>query len=243
MKPVNTSDHSDLIQDVISTLKSYQDLEFLRFVKTSCPTNMVLIGVRGVNLKKVLKKLKGQTKEYSARQKIELAIQMGQTGIFDCQHTGLVFLGEDKKALKELTVKDIDSLLVNMDNWASVDTFGLYILGYAFRENIISIKKLKSYYQSKDFWLRRLPIVATVRLNLRSRGGKGDPERTLEVCEWAIDDHADLINKAMSWALRELAKVDAIPVIDFIDQYEDRLHSRVLREVRNKIKTGRKNPV
>ncbi len=166
---------------------------------------------------------------------------MGDIGIFECQQMGFEYLGKDKQALKELIERDIDALMVNMDNWATVDSFALHILGYAYRESIISIDKLKTLYQSDDFWLRRLAIVSTIPLNLRSRGGKGDPKRTLEICEWAIDDHADLINKAMSWALRELSKVEPILVVDFINQYESRLHYRVLREVRNKINTGRKN--
>lgn len=114
------------------------------------------------------------------------------------------------------------------------------MVGYAWREGLISTNKIKQYYQSDNFWIRRIAIVATVSLNQKARGGKGDAQRTLEVCEWAIKDHSDMINKALSWALRELAKIDKAPVEKFISKYESDLHPRVLKEVKHKLETGRK---
>ena len=83
-------------------------------------------------------------------------------------------------------------------------------------------------------------MVCTVVLNLKSRGGTGDPDKTLQICELVVEDKDDMVVKALSWALRELAKRDVEPVIKFVDQYEEFLAARVVREVRSKIKTGRK---
>ena len=94
--------------------------------------------------------------------------------------------------------------------------------------------------KSDDFWIRRIAIVATVSLNQKARGGKGDVKRTLEICKIAVADHEDMINKALSWALRELTKIDKEPVKEFIEKYKDELHPRVIREVNNKLKTGTK---
>jgi 3-methyladenine DNA glycosylase AlkD len=46
----------------------------------------------------------------------------------------------------------------------------------------------------------------------------------------------------MSWALRELAKRDPDEVQRFLGDHESVLAPRVLREVRNKLTTGLKNP-
>ncbi len=62
------------------------------------------------------------------------------------------------------------------------------------------------------------------------------------ICNRFIDDHHDMINKAMSWALRELSKVDHPAVVDFMETHEPRLNNRVKREVWNKLNTGLKNP-
>ena len=48
--------------------------------------------------------------------------------------------------------------------------------------------------------------------------------------------------KAMSWALRELAKRDPGSVETYLTKYSAKLAPRVLREVRNKLSTGLKNP-
>jgi 3-methyladenine DNA glycosylase AlkD len=57
-----------------------------------------------------------------------------------------------------------------------------------------------------------------------------------------LDDKDDMVVKALSWALRELAKRDPQSVRAFILEHEPRLAPRILREVRNKLNTGLKNP-
>jgi len=51
-----------------------------------------------------------------------------------------------------------------------------------------------------------------------------------------------MVAKAMSWALRELAKRDPRAVRDYLASCKDVLPAIVLREVTNKLKTGVKNP-
>jgi 3-methyladenine DNA glycosylase AlkD len=76
---------------------------------------------------------------------------------------------------------------------------------------------------------------------VRARGGKGDPPRTLDVCHRVVDDHDDMIVKALSWALRSLIEWDRNAVARFLNEHDGRLASRVKREVRHKLATSRKN--
>lgn len=57
-----------------------------------------------------------------------------------------------------------------------------------------------------------------------------------------VSDHEDMVAKAMSWALRVLVVHDPTAVRKFLKKYEQELAARVKREVRNKLKTGLKNP-
>ena len=57
-----------------------------------------------------------------------------------------------------------------------------------------------------------------------------------------VDDHKDMIVKALSWALRELVVHDPQAVEGFLEEHEEVLAARVKREVRNKLMTGLKNP-
>ncbi len=79
-------------------------------------------------------------------------------------------------------------------------------------------------------------------LNLPSRGGTGDVPRTLRTCRLLVADHEDMVAKAMSWALREVAKRDPAAARAFLARHRGRLAARVVREVTNKLTTGRKNP-
>lgn len=87
----------------------------------------------------------------------------------------------------------------------------------------------------------RIAVVATVSLNKKSYGGTGDSGRTLEICRLVVDNHRNMVVKALSWALRELAKVDRKSATDFVKKYEERLHGKVVREVNNKLKFGTKS--
>ena len=54
--------------------------------------------------------------------------------------------------------------------------------------------------------------------------------------------HDDMVLKALSWALRVLVQHDREAVEAFLAEYDDVLAARVVREVRNKLETGLKNP-
>ena len=55
-------------------------------------------------------------------------------------------------------------------------------------------------------------------------------------------DREDLVVKALSWALRALARRDPAAVRKFLAEHREKLAARVIREVENKLTTGRKNP-
>jgi 3-methyladenine DNA glycosylase AlkD len=80
-----------------------------------------------------------------------------------------------------------------------------------------------------------------VPLNLRSRGGTGDTNRTLDICRRLVADRDDMVVKALSWALRQLVVWDPDAVRSFLEADDGVLAPRVRREVRNKLETGRKN--
>jgi hypothetical protein len=79
-------------------------------------------------------------------------------------------------------------------------------------------------------------------LNSKSRGGTGEGQRTLGVCRMLEQDRDPIVTKALSRALPELAKRDPRAVWEYIAKRKDVLPALVLREVKNKLRTGLKNP-
>ena len=151
-------------------------------------------------------------------------------------------LASHKSAFELLNDKLVDEMAEGLSDWGSVDLFGVTILGRAWREGFVSDRKIHSWARSPDRWKRRLALVATVPLNSKARGGTGDVGRTLSVCRLLLDDRDDMVVKAMSWALRELSKINPVSVKEFVANENHRLAARIKREVDNKLITGKKNP-
>lgn len=145
-------------------------------------------------------------------------------------------------ALTTLDKRRLERFGRGMDSWSAVDIFSCYLAGQAWRRNQIENSVIHGWALSKDRWWRRAALVSTVPLNSKAQGGSGDSIRTLEVCKVLIRDRDDMVVKAMSWALRELAKRKPSEVRRFMEEWKDALAPRVVREVGNKLSTGLKNP-
>ncbi len=145
-------------------------------------------------------------------------------------------------ALTALGTKELLRLGNGINSWDTVDTFACYLAGPAWREHQVPDRLIHGWAKSADRWWRRAALVSTVPLNCKARGGNGDRLRTLAVCRLLVRDRDDMVVKALSWALRELAKRDHNAVSRFLTDHQPVLAARVLREVQNKLQTGLKNP-
>jgi 3-methyladenine DNA glycosylase AlkD len=146
------------------------------------------------------------------------------------------------KTFETLGEKEIEEFGQGIDSWGKVDAFARWLAGPAWLRGQISDGLIRKWAHSEDKWWRRAALVSTVALNVRSHGGHGDTNRTLEVCELLVDDPEDMVVKALSWALRDLVVHDPKAVREFLKTHDKILAARVKREVNNKLTTGLKNP-
>ena len=233
-------DYEDLVQDIEARLDTLSDPERLELAKNNHPTSMTIKGVTVPNIRPIVKELNKQFKNTPSEEVIEFVKRLNGSRILEAQQIAFEVLDKHKEAVKSLTLEDLLELGEGIDNWVSVDYFAGFLAGPAWREGQIPDEVIESWAQSEDRWWRRAAVVCTVALNQKARGGSGDPERTLKICKLLVEDKDDMVAKGLSWALRELAKREKEPVIGFVDQNEDQLPKRVVREVRRKIATGRK---
>ncbi len=147
-----------------------------------------------------------------------------------------------REARLRLTAASLNRLGKGLSDWGSVDAFAVYLLGPAYRDGNVDEAEIVRWAASKDRFRRRAALACTVALNTKARGGSGDAARTLVVCDRLLGDRDDLVVKAMSWALRELAVRAPREVERYLSEHQAELAARVLREVRNKLETGSKNP-
>lgn len=149
-------------------------------------------------------------------------------------------LSHHKAAFKNLTSGQLLALGKGLDSWGAVDCFACYLSGPAWRDGQINSAVIRKWAKSEDRWLRRTALVSTVALS--RRGEPDDVSRTIEICSLLAGDTDDLVAKAMSWALRELAKKHPKQALKFLETHKQSLAARVKREVQNKITIGLKNP-
>lgn len=205
------------------------------------PTSQRVIGVTNPDMKGVIKALRNQYAGWKAVEWITLCKTLVNTAIFECQVVAFEMIGRDKMLLNALSYEDVVDLGQNLDNWASVDHYTVGIYGVLWGRGVVKDHHIDQLLKSDNVWERRVAVVSTVALNLKSRGGTGDTSRTLAVCEKVVDERHDMIWKALSWSLRELSKRDREAVYGFLEKFGERMSKRVIREVSHKLEFGTKN--
>jgi 3-methyladenine DNA glycosylase AlkD len=173
---------------------------------------------------------------------IEVALRLLEQPGIASRFVAYELIYHHRRALGSLRAKELGQLGRGIDSWGAVDCFACFLAGPAWREKQVPDALIHRWAASSDRWWRRAALVSTVPLNNKTRGGKGDIARTLQICRLLARDRDDIVDKALSWALREAAKRDPEAVQRFLAKYESALAPRVLREVRNKLRTGLKNP-
>jgi 3-methyladenine DNA glycosylase AlkD len=173
---------------------------------------------------------------------IELGALLLEVPKFEYRLLAYELIHHHPNALSRLTAWQLERLGRGIASWGAVDCFAIYLAGPVWRDRHVPNGLIHGWARSADRWWRRAALVSTVPLNSKARGGAGDAYRTLQVCRLLESDADPMVAKALSWALRELAKRDAKVVRDYIAKRKDVLPALVLREVGNKLATGVKNP-
>ncbi len=145
-------------------------------------------------------------------------------------------------AFAAIEERDVVDYAARLASWYAVDAFGTILSGPLWARGQLTDALVEAWSEAGDRWLRRAALVATVGLNAPSSGGPGDAARTLPICRRLAADRDDMVEKALSWALRALAQRDRPAVEAFVVEMEEALAARVKREVRNKLTTGLKTP-
>lgn len=171
---------------------------------------------------------------------IRVALGLANRADVICRFVAYEIVQHHKAAFSSLTPEELLKLGRGIDNWAAVDCFACCLSGPAWRDGRLSSAVILRWTKSDDRWWRRAALVSTVALS--RRGETEDVRRVIEICTPAVSDRDDMVVKALSWALRELAKKHPGEAERFLARHKGSAAARVIREVQNKIATGLKNP-
>lgn len=209
--------------------------------QTYFPSAVEILGVASADIRSIVWDVKKRLKPQKPGAVLAVVRAIIATGTVEGRQVAYEVLSGHRETLESLKLRDVEALGKGIDNWVSVDTFSVLVAGPCWREGQISDAAVRRWARSRDRWWRRASVVSTVALNLRSRGGRGDVPRTIDICTRVASDPDDMVAKGLSWALRELSKREKAPVRAFLSEHEDVLPARVKREVKRKLATGKKN--
>jgi 3-methyladenine DNA glycosylase AlkD len=128
------------------------------------------------------------------------------------QYAASSFLGRSEKELPAGFIKTIEYMLVTKSWWDTVDTISGGPLGVHFRRfPEVREKYLARWRASDNFWLRRAAIL--FQLNYKK---ETDFDLLCTIIRENLGSKEFFINKAIGWALRQYARVDASAVKKFV---------------------------
>ena len=123
---------------IISELKRVADPERKKAVKTMFPTSMEYLGVRTPAMRQLLKKWHNDVQNMPPEKLIAFSKQLVETQNFEANHVAFELLWQNKTALNQLNLSDLEYLGQNMDNWATTDSFSIMLSEWAWRNNQIT---------------------------------------------------------------------------------------------------------
>lgn len=229
------------VQTLMEGLEAQADPKRAAFTAGYHPTAMRILGVANPLWRSERRLLSGVVRGWPGADVVALAQALIDTGVFEARSVGIELVAKHRGARSLLDREVLEVLGEGGDNWASVDQLGTQLAGPAWVRGQLSDDAVAAWAGSPDRWWRRTALVCAGALNKRSCGGSGDTPRTRAICEQLVADRDDMVVKGLSWALREWSTTDPAAVRDFLVAYDGVLAARVLREVRNKLRTGRKS--
>lgn len=112
-----------------------------------------------------------------------------------------------------------------VDNWDLVDSSAESLVGEFLRDDVPDDDAMLDELAASDsLWERRVAVLATFAF---TKAGDGGP--ILRLAPRLLDDHEDLMHKAVGWMLRELGKrVARSALTGFLDEYAPRMPRTML---------------
>jgi len=228
-------------QKLLAQIEALADEAHREGMQMAVPTGLKMYGLRVPQIRDLAK---AWSREHKAVERHNLLALFEALWAGDSREELMLaseLLQRYKRWIPQLEWAQFDRWRRRLDNWEVTDSLGQRILGpWVLGDPEPRVAHLYDLIQDEDVWSRRLALVTTTWLN-RGRKDLSFPDVTLELVDRVKRERHPMITKAVSWALRELIKKHPDVVARYLDANAEVLAPHVVREVRNKLETGRKN--
>jgi 3-methyladenine DNA glycosylase AlkD len=225
---------------LLDQIKQHTDPSLQEVMSGVIPTGLKVYGLRTTLLRQIAGAWERAHKRVAREDLLVLVEAMWHGESREERIVALELLRPYPRWIADLTWAHFERWRLGLDNWELTDALGISILGpWLLGDPDTRLGHLKDLIAEEDVWSRRLALVSTVGLN---RAGKGTtfPTVTLDLIDQVKEQRHPTITKAISWTLRVMIKKHPKEVAAYLDDNRGALATHVVREVSNKLKTGRK---
>jgi 3-methyladenine DNA glycosylase AlkD len=228
-------------QILLEEIEARADASYAQVVGRSIASSLTVYGLRVWEMRQIVKDWRRQHKDISLEELLPLVDTLWAKQSREERMVGLELLQHYPHLIPGLTWAWFDKRLPDLDNWELTDVLGVGVLGpWVAHHTEQGTRHLHELLSREGVWSRRLGLVAAVGLN-RSQKGAENLSLALSLVERVKGERHPVITKAISWVLRYLTRDHPAEVAAYLKQNEAALAGHVLREVRNKLHTGRKD--
>ncbi len=226
---------------LLGQIRQKADLDFRDVMSRSIPTGLKMYGLRTPVIREITSAWQRHHTEVGCEDLLALVEAMWNGESRDERMVALELLQLHPQCILELTWAHFESWRQGLDNWEITDVLGVAVLGpWVLGDLDVRLAHLRDLVADRDVWSRRLALVATVGLN-RSCKNVSFAALTLELIDQVKEERHPMLTKAISWTLRDTIKKNPEQVAAYMDDNRDVLAPQVVREVSNKLRTGRKD--
>jgi 3-methyladenine DNA glycosylase AlkD len=204
-------------------------------------TSLEVIGVRAPALGAIARGWQQAHRDISCEELLGLVEALWSGPSQEERVMALLLLIRFRRCLLRLEWQHVERWRHGVENWGLGDLLATEVFGpWLLADRDTRLAHLDTLIADPNVWSRRLALVATVPLN-RAPKARVPPDLTFALVERVKAQRDPMITKAVSWALRELAKTEPARVAAYVEANRSELAAHVVREVGNKLRTGLKS--
>jgi 3-methyladenine DNA glycosylase AlkD len=227
------------IDELTKRCEALSDEAYLKNSLALIPTDWKMIGVRTANIRKLASEYASKiNRKEDFDELIKFLDEAFKRKNLTLVALGFEILNKGSKFLERKVLENVKRWVPLVSDWAVADGLSLVITGKLLLDNRITLADLSFLKIHPNIFGRRIYITSMV---LPIRKDNCDINLFLSETENFVRDKNKYIYKAVSWVLREGTKKFKTQIFAFLEQYSEALNSSVVREVRNKIETGKKS--
>lgn len=222
-------------------LKTHADPERAEGSKRYLKSPWKFYGVNTPTKRKMVKRWLKEHQEVKFDEMVKLGEALWNSRWHEEKTLAVMLLHQtsDRLTLKQMPL--IEKMINEATGWDHLDEISIRLVGGLIDHDLRVLKYLPKWARSKNFWVRRVALLAQI---LQFRRKEGNKKLFFKLAVPMFDEGKDwspeerfFIRKAIGWVLREIAQVEPEVAFEFLRQNKNSMSGLTFREGSRKLPT------